>query len=165
MDFRGGGKITVIRTALNKRVTTLCRRWRGYMARDEYAEANARGRRRRSGFSPASQAHYDARRDRIVITLRSGLELGFAPHDAQELEGASPTQLQRVEITPSGLGIYFPDADADIYLPALMEGMLGSRRWMASRLGRSGGRSRSDAKVAASRANGRLGGRPRKIAG
>jgi hypothetical protein len=93
------------------------------------------------------------------------LELGFAPHDVQELESASPAQLRKIEITPSGLGIYFPDVDADIYLPALMEGMLGSRRWMASRLGRSGGKSRSEAKIAASRANGKLGGRPRKIAG
>lgn len=135
------------------------------MARDEYAEANTRGRRRRNSFSPASQARYDARRDRIEITLNSGLELGFAPHDVQELESASPAQLRKIEITPSGLGIYFPDVDADIYLPALMEGMLGSRRWMASRLGRSGGKSRSEAKIAASRANGKLGGRPRKIAG
>ncbi len=135
------------------------------MARDEFAEANARGRWRRSSFPPAVGAHYDSRRERVVIRLKSGLELGFAPRDAQELENAASAQLRRIEITPSGLGIYFPDADADIYLPALMEGMLGSRRWMASRLGHSGGQSRSEAKIAASRANGKLGGRPRKVAG
>jgi hypothetical protein len=134
------------------------------MASDAYVRANASGRRRRRTFSPAKEAHYDGARDRVVITLESGLELGFAPADAQELESATPSQLKLIEITPSGLGLHFPQADADIYLPALMEGLLGSRRWMAARLGRSGGRSTSEAKVAASRANGKLGGRPRKLA-
>jgi len=48
---------------------------------------------------------------------------------------------------------------------ALLEGLLGSKRWMASRLGQMGGVSRSPAKRAAARANGKLGGRPRKSAG
>jgi hypothetical protein len=55
--------------------------------------------------------------------------------------------------------------DADLYVPALLEGLLGSKRWMASRLGRIGGQSRSGAKKAASVANGRLGGRPKKALG
>ncbi len=135
------------------------------MAHDEFTRANARGRARRRSFSPAVSARYDAARGRVYVTLQSGLELGFAPSDAEELHRATPAQLRRIEITPSGLGIHFPQADADIYLPALMEGLLGSRRWMAARLGRAGGESRSTAKVAASRANGKLGGRPRKLAG
>jgi hypothetical protein len=52
--------------------------------------------------------------------------------------------------------------DADLYLPAILEGLLGSKKWMASRLGQVGGRSTSVAKKAASKRNGRLGGRPRK---
>jgi hypothetical protein len=52
--------------------------------------------------------------------------------------------------------------DADIYLPALVEGMLGSRNWMAAHLGARGGRAKSRARAAASRRNGRLGGRPKK---
>jgi hypothetical protein len=55
--------------------------------------------------------------------------------------------------------------DADLYVPAILEGFLGSKKWMASRLGRIGGQSRSRAKKAASRTNGRLGGRPRKALG
>lgn len=133
------------------------------MANDEFIRANARGRRR--VFPPAIDARYDADRERVLITLKSGLELAFAPRDAEELERAKPAQLRHIEISPSGLGIHFPQLDADIYLPALMEGFLGSRRWMAARLGRSGGQSRSAAKAAAARANGKLGGRPRKIAG
>jgi hypothetical protein len=60
------------------------------------------------------------------------------------------------------LGIYFSKLDADLYLPAILEGFFGSKKWMASRLGEAGGKSRSVAKKAASRANGRLGGRPKR---
>jgi hypothetical protein len=79
------------------------------------------------------------------------------------LETAKPNQLSKIEISPSGLGLHFPAVDADIYLPALLEGFLGSRQWMAEQLGRAGGRVTSKAKAATVRANGKLGGRPRKI--
>jgi len=71
--------------------------------------------------------------------------------------------LQAIEVTPSGLGIHFPKLDADLYLPALLKGVLGSRKWMATQLGARGGKSTSLAKRRASRSNGRLGGRPKKI--
>ena len=61
-----------------------------------------------------------------------------------------------------GFGLHFPKLDADIYLPALLEGILGSRNWVAAHLGALGGRAKSRAKAAASRRNGRLGGRPKK---
>ena len=80
------------------------------------------------------------------------------------LRDARLSQLKTIEISPSGFGIHFPDLDADLYVPGLLEGFLGSKTWMASRLGQTGGRSSSSAKKAASRANGRLGGRPRKVA-
>jgi hypothetical protein len=135
------------------------------LLRDEFTRANARGRARLREFPPAISARYNRALHRVSVMLDSGLELGFSVKDAEELHHATSKQLRRIEITPSGLGIHFPDADADIYLPALLEGLLGSRRWMAVRLGRSGGRSRSEAKAAAARANGKLGGRPHKLAG
>ena len=63
----------------------------------------------------------------------------------------------------SGLGIHFPLLDADLYLPALLEGFLGSQRWAASNNGKKGGKARSSAKSTAARENGKLGGRPRKV--
>jgi hypothetical protein len=118
----------------------------------------------RASVSRATAAQYDRTTGRVVIHLRSKLDVSFSPRDAQGLENAKPSQLDEIEISPSGLGIHFPKLDADIYLPALLEGFLGSRRWMASRLGRVGGKSRSAIKRAASKANGRMGGRPRKAA-
>ena len=86
----------------------------------------------------------------------------FSSDNAQSLRGAKPAQLASIEISPSGLGLHFPKLDADLYLPALLNGWLGSRRWMAAHMGERGGRARSAAKRAASRENGKLGGRPRK---
>jgi hypothetical protein len=99
----------------------------------------------------------------LVIDLSSGLSIAFRPQDAQCLEQATPEQLTEVEISPSGLGLHFPALDADIYLPGLLEGFLGSRRWMAAQLGKAGGSAKSRAKTAAVRANGRLGGRPKNV--
>jgi len=99
----------------------------------------------------------------VVIELSSRLSISFLPRDAEGLEHARPSQLEGIEISPSGFGLHFPKLDADLYVPGLLEGFLGSKRWMASRMGQAGGRSRSRAKKAASRANGKLGGRPRKI--
>jgi hypothetical protein len=130
--------------------------------RDEFEEANARAAARRTTEPVAVSARYDRRIGRVVIRLSSGLDVAFAPRDAEGLEKAKPADLVAIEISPSGLGLHFPALDADLYLPALLEGFLGSRRWMAARLGQRGGRARSAAKAASSRANGKLGGRPRK---
>jgi hypothetical protein len=131
---------------------------------DSFEIANRKAKKLQASLPKAVSAHYDRRRGRIVIRLNSKVDVSFAPGDAEGLEDASPIQLEPIEISPSGFGIHFPKLDADIYLPALLEGFLGSRKWMASRLGTTGGRSRSKAKVSAARENGKLGGRPKKRA-
>jgi len=131
---------------------------------DKFEMANRRGERVRASVPHAVAAEYERATGRVVIHLSSRLDLSFSPRDAQGLESAKPSQLNEIEISPSGLGIHFPKLDADLYLPSLLEGFLGSRRWMAARLGRVGGRSRSAAKRAAAKANGRMGGRPKKAA-
>lgn len=131
---------------------------------DVFRAANERGRRLQKKTLPAVAARYDRSRGRVVVSLSSGVDISFSPRDAEGLENATASQLGRIEITPSGLGIHFPKLDADLYLPALLEGVLGSRKWMAAKLGAMGGRSTSAAKRQASQANGRLGGRSRKTA-
>jgi len=131
---------------------------------EAFEMANRRAQERLASVPTALEARYDHRTRRVVLRLSSKLEVAFSPRDAQGLEHATPSQLDTIEITPSGFGIHFPKLDADIYLPALLEGFLGSREWMARRLGAVGGHSRTAAKTSASRRNGRLGGRPRKVA-
>ncbi len=112
----------------------------------------------------AVTARYDRRLDRVIVSLDNGLDLAFPPRMAEGLDKATASDLATIEISPTGLGLHWPKLDADLYLPALMAGIFGSPRWMAGLLGRMGGRSRTDAKVAAARANGKRGGRPRKTA-
>ncbi len=129
---------------------------------DNFKQASQRAKDLEARIPRAVSAHYDRKNGRIVVHLSSKLIVTFSPADVEGLEGAQPAQLKEIEISPSGFGIHFPALDADLYVPGLLEGFLGSRVWMASRLGQMGGRSRSKGKQAASRVNGKLGGRPRK---
>jgi hypothetical protein len=131
--------------------------------RDRIKTANRRARDLRAAAPHALAARYDKRSNRVVIQLSTRLEVAFNPQDAQGLEDATPEQLRQIEISPSGFGIHFPKLDADLYIPALLEGFFGSRNWIASRLGAQGGKARSAAKANAARKNGRLGGRPKKM--
>lgn len=147
-------------------IGSLCGAWGRSMAftEDEVATAEERGRVQRRATPTAVAARFDAGTGRIVVRLITGLDVSFPPGDAQGLQAAAPDELEPIEISPSGFGLHFPKLDADLYLPALLNGYLGSERWMAARMGMAGGKARSEAKQAASRANGRLGGRPRKVA-
>jgi Protein of unknown function (DUF2442) len=112
----------------------------------------------------AISARYDRRTSRVIVTLNTGVELAFPVKLAEGLADAPPESLAEIEISPAGLGLHWPRLDADVYVPALLQGVFGSKSWMARQLGANGGRSRTDAKVAAARENGLKGGRPRKRA-
>ena len=124
--------------------------------------AEARMQARIKAGPRAVAARYDRPTERVVVTLSGGLELRFPAELAQGLAGARASDLQVIEISPTGMGLHWPKLDADLYIPALLSGVLGNRRWMARLLGQAGGQSTSTAKQAAARANGRRGGRPRK---
>jgi hypothetical protein len=125
-------------------------------------KAEARLQARLESTPVAESARYDRRRSRVVVTLRNALELAFPPEVAEGLAGARPSDLNVIEISPTGLGLHWPRLDADLYIPALLEGVFGSRSWMARQMGREGGKATTAGKRAAARENGKLGGRPRK---
>ena len=113
----------------------------------------------------AIAARYDASSGRLVVSLHNGVELAVPVRLVEGLADADPADLAEIEVTPAGLGLHWPRLDADVYVPGLMAGALGSRTWMARQLGAEGGRASTPAKAAASRANGAKGGRPRKRTG
>src|ERR1700733_10023225 len=122
-------------------------------SRDYFEEANQRTKGLQARISQAVSAHYDPKTGRIVVYLSSKLIVSFSPNDVEGLKDARPSQLKNVEISPSGFGIHFPALDADLYVPGLLEGLLGSKAWMASGIG---GGSSSSVKRAASPANPKL---------
>jgi len=76
----------------------------------------------------AAAVRYDRRGRRILVLLTNGVELGVPVKLAQRLAGESASDLEYVEISPTGLALRWPRLDADLYLPALLSDVFGSRR-------------------------------------
>lgn len=123
--------------------------------------ARARAQELKTHVPQATGATYNPDTGLVCIRLSNGIVIGLPAAQTQGLETANTKDLSAIRISPSGYGIHFPKLDVDLYLPALMEGIFGTKAWMAER-GRKGGQAATKAKKAAARANGKLGGRPRK---
>ena len=78
--------------------------------------ASRRAQERLATLPTAVAARYDPRTRRIVIRLSSKVELAFSPQDAQGLERARPSQLDKIEITSSGFGIHFTKLAGGAYI-------------------------------------------------
>lgn len=99
----------------------------------------------------------------LIVGLSNDRRLVLPIEDLQGLCNATHTQIQNYELLGHGTGISFPELDVDLYVPALIEGVYGNRRWMAQ-LGRKGGSAKTEAKRRAAKANGAKGGRPARAA-
>ena len=130
----------------------------------QFKRAEARGRQVLATEPVATSARYDRKSRRIVVELTNGCAYAFRPDLVQDLQGASDRQLSDVAVDGAGLNLHWPSLDVDLYVPALVAGIFGTRAWMTAELARIAGRRTSPAKAAAARANGAKGGRPRKAA-
>jgi len=99
----------------------------------------------------AVSARYDRRAARVMITLNNGAVVGFQLSVLPGLETATPDDLRHIEVEGAGYGLRVESLDADISVPQLLADQLGSTIM-----------KRAIVRTEASRANGRLGGRPRK---
>jgi Protein of unknown function (DUF2442) len=130
----------------------------------ELDAAEARGREMLETEPRAKAADYDRNTRRITIDLTNGCTYAFPVELVQDLQGASDDDLSAVEVDGAGFNLHWPVLDVDLYVPALIAGVFGTRAWMAKELARMAGKATSAAKAAAARANGSKGGRPRKLA-
>jgi hypothetical protein len=99
----------------------------------------------------AVDARYDRRGERVMIILNNGAVVGFPLSVLPGLEHATPDDLRHIEVEGGGYGLHVATLDADISIPSLLADQLGSTIMR-----------RAVARVNASQANGRLGGRPLK---
>jgi hypothetical protein len=99
--------------------------------------------------------------DLLILKLSDGHRHVIPREELQGLQSATKEQIARVEILGGGTGLHWPDLDLDFYVPGLLRGVYGNKKWMAE-IGRSGGSVTSAAKKRAARVNGLKGGRPRR---
>jgi hypothetical protein len=74
----------------------------------------------------------------------------------------SDDEISKVKLTSAGWGLTWEDADIDLGVNELVQGVFGTKAWMR-KIAAKGGRSKSEKKKAASRENGKKGGRPKKL--
>ena len=117
----------------------------------EFDATTKSGTRRMQRSLLAVGARYDRRGGRLIISLNNGTIVGFPLTVLPALEHAGPDELRVIEVEAGGYGLHVPALDADIWVPRLLEEQPVSTSMKVAQ-----------ARAAASRANGRLGGRPRK---
>jgi|SRR5690606_2190433 len=108
-----------------------------------------------------TSVRFDADSGRIVVEFVNGAAFMVPARSLEGLADATDAELAEVELLGE-TGLHWENLDVDYSISGLMSGVFGSRSFMEAQ--RKGGQSRSDAKIAASRANGAKGGRPRKLA-
>ena len=123
--------------------------------------AKAAGRARRARGELAASARYDPKRKRLEVELLSGSAIAVPVAALEGLSTAAPAELREVRIVGDGYGLHWPRLDVDLSVLDLFSGIYGTKGWMSA-LARRAGQATSEAKAAAARENGRLGGRPRK---
>ena len=121
---------------------------------DEIQFEKMKERQRRLAAIPrATAARFDRRRGKVVVSLDTGIDFAFDPRLAHGLAAAAPDDFVGVTVEGVGSTLHFPKLDADYTVSRLLEGFLGPLDW-----------TRREARAAASKRNGKLGGRPRRSA-
>lgn len=124
----------------------------------DLARAKRRWEAERAERPVAVSVRFDAASERFVVDFTNGACFIFPARALEGLEDATAAQLAEVELLGE-TGLHWESLDADYSIAGLMNGIFGTRAFMEAQ--RRGGQSRSAAKIAASRANGAKGGRPK----
>lgn len=128
--------------------------------RREFARARAAWHREEMAPGALVRARYDGRRDAVNLTFRCDATIVIPRRLIRWFDGASKADLRAIKVFTYD-GIECKPIDMHIFVPGLIEEVFGTR-FLAAAMGRRGGQRRSRLKAAAARANGALGGRPRK---
>lgn len=111
----------------------------------------------------ATAVRYDRDADAFAITFATGVVFVVPRSILQGLEHFTPAQSAKVRLDDLGSELSWPGRKVVHFIPHLLEGAFGNRRWQ-SEIARRGGSVRSEAKARAARVNGRKGGRPPRAA-
>jgi hypothetical protein len=79
-----------------------------------------------------AKASYSKLTDGVRLVFSDGATYTIPRPLLQGLGNASDRELGRIQILGGGNGLLWPLLDASHYVPALLQGVYGSERWMAS---------------------------------
>lgn len=127
-------------------------------------EAEARGRQLEASEPRAAAARFESETRRVVVDLVNGCSYAFPVELVQDFLGVADDALAEIVVDGQGFNLHWSSLEVDLYVPALVSGIFGTRAWMVGQMARLAGMARSPSKAAAARANGAKGGRPRKSA-
>lgn len=97
----------------------------------------------------------------VTVDLMSGWSFSFDPRRYKALKKASDKELAQVRPMGFGFVLEWENLDQHLGVGPLILDLIGEK-YLATELGRRNGSVTSNKKKAASRANGKLGGRPKK---
>ncbi len=126
----------------------------------ELARAKRRWEAERAERPIPCSVRFDGSSERVIVEFRNGASFMFPARSLEGMQEATIQQLAEVELLGE-TGLHWESLDMDYSIAGLMNGIFGTKAFMD--IQRRGGQSRSPAKIAASRANGAKGGRPKKI--
>lgn len=126
---------------------------------DALSRAKQRWQDERGQRPIPGSVRYDSASGRVILEFTNGAAFMVPARLLEGLTQATDAQLAEVELLGE-TGLHWESLDVDYSIAGLMRGVFGSRMFMQAQ--RKGGEARSEAKAAASRANGAKGGRPRK---
>lgn len=78
------------------------------------------------------KASYSKTSDRLRLVLSDGATYSIPRRLLQGLNNAAESELGRIQIISGGRGLLWPLIDASHYVPALLQGVYGSEKWMTS---------------------------------
>ncbi len=131
--------------------------------REQFALARQRGAEALRTEPHGRAVRFSKARRELVIDLINGCQLRMPVDLVPGLENATDADLADVGLTPAGMLVTWDRIDIDHSVMALAILALGEKTVMRASASVAGA-TRSPAKAAAARANGRKGGRPRKDA-
>jgi hypothetical protein len=131
-----------------------------------YAKLQAQSERNNAKPRRFRSVRFDEKRKNIALGLENGVEIALPVSAIRELVGVSIRHLRELRLSVSGEAIVLSSADVHMSTDGLLRDIVRMlpREFITAQFAAAGGAKTSPAKTAASAANGRLGGRPKKSA-
>ncbi len=126
----------------------------------QFREATRRGKEREEYEPRAVSVKF--KNGEVVVQLATGWTFGFDPRHFKWFKNARDKEISDVRIWGRGFTLEWPRLDQHLGVGYILLDLIGDK-YLTSELARRNGGATSEKKKLASRTNGKLGGRPKKL--